>query len=241
MTDPEKALKLARLAADERTPEHERTAAAMALAKLIDRDGLPGGGTESSSSNANLHRENEALRVIVEQNANELRTLRADKSDLEKLLVTLRTDVRTWENRLDAALAEKTELEKKLRTAKSTADRLRADLKTRSEQLHREVASKKWVRVKVCGHCGSENHFTRGRCEGECYRRGWELKTLQGELHDLKVKYADLASALHRLPAEKRTDIGEDIAMRRRSEAREQLRQSKLTEVRHGQDDHVEG
>ena len=36
-----KALDLARLAADERTPQHEREAAALALAKIVARDGVP--------------------------------------------------------------------------------------------------------------------------------------------------------------------------------------------------------
>lgn len=100
-----KAMSLARLAADERTPEHERTAAALALAKLVVKGGAPAtarivdGGNEASlrdllrqqndrieqllrerdQAGATLRRENQALAAIAKQ-------LRADKADLEARL-----------------------------------------------------------------------------------------------------------------------------------------------------------
>ncbi len=85
-----KAVDLARLASDERTPENERIAAALALAKIVARDGLPSGRTDRPS--IALQRERDALAAIAAQNALEIQTLRADKADLEKRVAHLRTE-----------------------------------------------------------------------------------------------------------------------------------------------------
>jgi len=89
----QRPLDLARLAADERTPEHERAAAAMALAKLVARDGMPAsrsewpsGGATTSYAMADLERQNQALADILEHNSAELRQLRAEKRELEERL-----------------------------------------------------------------------------------------------------------------------------------------------------------
>ncbi len=95
---PQRALDLARLAADERTPEHERAAAALALAKLVARDGMPeqprawdGGGR--SHAVAELERQNQALADILQQNSEELKQLRTEKRELEEQLRLARASV----------------------------------------------------------------------------------------------------------------------------------------------------
>lgn len=81
-----KAFDLARLAADERTPEGERIAAALALAKLIARDGPPGGASVSGDADSALWRQNQALTEIVRQNADELKALREENRALMQRL-----------------------------------------------------------------------------------------------------------------------------------------------------------
>lgn len=94
----DKAKRLAVLASREDTPEHERTAAALQLAKIIARDGVPpldgeGGwsGVSGGAELAYLQRKVAALEAIVELNAAELRELRVEKADLEARLVVLRS------------------------------------------------------------------------------------------------------------------------------------------------------
>jgi hypothetical protein len=89
----ERARGLARLAAREDTPEHERTAAALQLARIIARDGLPEeqigwqpSGHHAPSEITYLERKILALETIVEHNAVELRELRAEKAELESKL-----------------------------------------------------------------------------------------------------------------------------------------------------------
>jgi hypothetical protein len=77
---------LAKLAADERTPDHERAAAAMALAKLVAKNGMPAGPDALPRHVVDLQRQLDALAVIAGQQAEELRTLRAEKADLEAQL-----------------------------------------------------------------------------------------------------------------------------------------------------------
>ena len=84
------------LASREDTPEHERTAAALQLARIIARDGVPStavdeddGWSAARSGGAeltHLRRKVAALETIVEHNAEELRELRAEKADLEARL-----------------------------------------------------------------------------------------------------------------------------------------------------------
>jgi predicted RNase H-like nuclease (RuvC/YqgF family) len=91
-----RALDLARLAADERTPIHEHEAAALALAKIIARDGLPRAEERQRTIFERvwdedrrlqaLQRERDALAEIVRQNASEIEMLRADKRELEERL-----------------------------------------------------------------------------------------------------------------------------------------------------------
>jgi hypothetical protein len=89
----DKAKRLAVLAAREDTPEHERIAAALQLAKIVARDGVPEhsdgdrfASTHGSGELTHLRRKVAALETIVEQNAAELRELRAEKADLEARL-----------------------------------------------------------------------------------------------------------------------------------------------------------
>lgn len=91
----DRAKRLAALASREDTPEHERTAAALQLAKIIARDGLPVSAIDDDGRDASDHgiaelahlrRKVLALETIVEHNAAELRELRAEKADLEARL-----------------------------------------------------------------------------------------------------------------------------------------------------------
>lgn len=105
-----RAQDLARLAADERTPEGERVAAALALAKLVVKEGdAPQATTQAEAllririailedelrklladaaiaNTVEARRHTKALEDIVKQNAVELEGLRADKAALEKEL-----------------------------------------------------------------------------------------------------------------------------------------------------------
>lgn len=99
----ERAKRLAVLASREDTPEHERTAAALQLARIIARDGVPasadddGGWSGSGRGGAeltHLRRKVLALETIVEHNAAELRELRAEKADLEARLTERARDRR---------------------------------------------------------------------------------------------------------------------------------------------------
>lgn len=122
MSGEDKLLSLARLAADDRTPEHERNVAARELAKRVARGELPSamgstnGGLAQEVLALNYKLESirtlrhldqlklqdalaevarlkggeddprtvAALEAIAKRNADELKTLRADKADLER-------------------------------------------------------------------------------------------------------------------------------------------------------------
>jgi hypothetical protein len=110
-----RAQDLARLAADERTPEGERVAAALALAKLVVKEGAthhePTSQAEALlriqvaflrdelrnlladaaiANTVEARRHTKALEDIVKQNAVELDGLRADKAALEAELKAAR-------------------------------------------------------------------------------------------------------------------------------------------------------
>lgn len=100
-----RALDLARLAADERTPIHEREAAALQLAKIVARDGMPAGGAtpddfgprhgsvrqqreidELRADLAALRCQHEHLGAIARESGARVIELEADKAELERRL-----------------------------------------------------------------------------------------------------------------------------------------------------------
>ena len=173
MSDSDKMLSLARLAADDRTPEHERAAAAMALAKMVVSKGSP------TSDRPDMTRRIEVLRaelISVETNYRDacktIDALRVRVSELSdkgnlRTVAALEEIVRHNTAELEQLRADKQDLEdknKKLRRKNKEVTDVNKLL------VERPPTKIEVIRVPACHLCGNENTILGGCMGAKCAR-----------------------------------------------------------------------